>query len=531
MSDRQELEELRRLEELEARAMRAQPVNPAAANPEANTPFGAIKGEIGETAMFNPAAAVIKAGDWFSRINRGILEAKHAPADLLRGGPSVVTDAIRADREFAKQPMQELEAIHPGSAQVGEMGAMMAVPPAALPFVAAAEEGSIPERLARGGLAYAGNKATMAAGKYLADAPQRAAQAKAANAVRDQVVRESQQAGYVVPPSAAGAGLPSRILEGLSGKAKTEQLATIKNQPVTDNLARKALGLANDAPLEESTLKALRAEAYDKGYLPIAKLPAIADDTPFLSGLTTLKPQSAGGAVKNPAAAEIKDLVDSLGQQGQWTGQQLIRDIQFLRGQSRALFNSAEREGGNTAKTELARAQSEAAKMLEELAERNMAKQGMAGQIKAFREARKVIAKSGTIEDALVNGSVDAAKIAAAKRRGVPLEAELLTIAKFASDKQMGKSAGMPVAGAANPVTVLDAFGTAAGSATGLGLASLAWPAARVGSRYGILSKPYQAGFVRPDYDPNLLVRGGARLLDNRFAPPAMGLLGYEMGQ
>lgn len=501
--------------------------NRAALDPEVKLPLGmgTIQGEIGGDAAFNPAAAIIKGGDWLSRVNRGITEAKDAPANWLRAKlgmePTITSDIAAKEREFAKQPMHELEAVHPGSTQLGEAAAMVGIPAAALPIVGAMEEGSIVDRAKRAGFAYAGNKLAKAAGDYMGKAGERSAARATQNAERDLVVKAAQDEGYVLPPSAAGGGIGSRVLEGLSGKAKTEQLASVRNQSVTDNLVRKDLGLAKDAPLNEKTLQAVRAQAYDQGYKPIADLPAIVPDKSFVAGIGNLSPGTAGGAVKNPAAAEINDLASSMLEQGKWTGEQLIRDIQSLREQSRALLNSAARDGGNTAKTELGRAQKQAADMLEELAERNIiANGGTTGAVKALREARTTIAKAHNVEDALVNGSVDAKKI-----RGT--SGGMQTIEKVAGDKAMGKSVVMPTSGANVPITVLDAFGAAGGSALGFGAGALALPASRVASRYAILSQPYQRAFVRPDYDPSLLVRGGAKLLDNRVAPALAGMYGY----
>lgn len=500
-----------------------EPTNPAAANPEVVTPFGTIKGEMGESAMFNPAAAIIGAGDLMSRVNRGYIQAKEYLPSLIRGEPTPLEKGRQAGEEFARQPMKELRDVHPGSTQMGEVAAMVPLPAAALPVIGALEEGSLVDRAKRAGLAVAGNKLTKEAGAYMAKAPERAAASKAANAERDAIVQEIKDAGITLPPSVSGGGIPSRLAEGVAGKAKTEQLFTTRNQPVIDSIGRAEVQLAPDTALTVANLEAKRAEAYATGYKPIIDIPEVLGDTTLLTGLRKIAPSATGGAIKSPARAEIDDMVGALASHGQWTGADLVKDIQSLREQSRALYGAADRAGGDAAKTSLAKAQREAADMLEQLAERNIIRNGgTPGAVKDLRSARELIAKTHDIEDALVNGSIDATKI-----KGDRLTGGLATIAKASQDKAMRKSVSMPVSGANVPITVLD---TAVASALGLGGAGVggfAWPAARAAARYGIASGPVQRA-IRPDYNPSLLSRGGAALLDNKTAPALAAMYGID---
>jgi hypothetical protein len=509
----------------------AEPTNPAAANPEATriaTPFGdipiSIKGEIGDTAMFNPAAALIKAGDFLSRVNRGVIEAKDAIPSMIRGAPSELAARAKEDSAFARQPMKELEAVHPGSTSVGEFGAMAMIPPAALPIVGALEEGSVGERATRAGFAAAGNKAATVAGKYLGAAPERAAARQSQNAERDALVAAAKAEGYTLPPSASGGGSVSRTLEGLSGKAKTEQLGTVRNRPINDKIARRELGLADDAPLNEQTLAQVRSDAYTTGYKPITDLPEVVGDVQLLRGLKQITPNATGGAIKSPARADIDEMVGALASQGRWSGAELVKDIQALREQSRALYGAADRSGGDAAKTALAKAQREAADLLEKLAERNIvAGGGSTGAVKALRDARKMIAKAHDVEDALVSGSVDVTKL-----RGDQLTDGLKLMSQLGRDKGTRGSVVQPVAGANVPITVLD---TAVASALGLGGAGVggfAWPAARAAARYSIMS-PQAQRFIRPDYDPSLFSRAATPLLQSPQAPALAGMFGYEL--
>lgn len=499
-------------------ASKPEQTNPAAANPEA---YG-MKGEIGENARFNPAAALIGAGDFFSKLKRGGMQAREFLPSLLRGDTPIMED-LKAEREFGREPMQQLRDVHPGSVQAGEVGAMVAVPPALLPAIGALEEGSPQERATRAGLALAGNKLTGAAGNYLAAAPERAAAAQAKNQVRDTLVKELQDSGIRLPPSTTGAGGFATAAESLSGKAKTAQALSIPNESAAAKVIRTDLGLADDAPLIPKTLEDVRANAYATGYKPIADLPSVQGDIPLLAKLRAIAPSSTGGAIKSPARADIDEMVGAVASQGEWTGATLVKDIQSLREQARANYGSANRSGGDAAKTALADAQKKAADALEELAERNIIKNGgKAGAVKDLREARTLIAKSHDVEDALLNGSVDLKKL-----RGDQLSGKLKMLSDAAHDKAMGPSMSLPVQGAGNPVTVLDAFGTAGLAAADAGLFSLALPAARVGSRALITSKAAQP-FMRPDYSQSYLSQGGKFLLDNPYAPALAGMYGFQ---
>ena len=74
-------------------------------------------------------------------------------------------------------------------------------------------------------------------------------------------VSEARQAGYTVPPTQAGGGIVNRLLEGLAGKLSTLQEASIRNQDVTNKLAAKSLGLADDAVMTPELLKSVRDKA------------------------------------------------------------------------------------------------------------------------------------------------------------------------------------------------------------------------------------------------------------------------------
>jgi len=374
------------------------------------------------------------------------------------------------------------------------------------------------------GAQYGIGKLLGAAGSRLASKEAEGATLQAQNAVRDATLRSSQEAGYVVPPSSAGAGLGSRLLEGVSGKFKTNQAMGIKNQNVTDRLARKELGLADDAPLTTQTMQAVRDRAFQEGYEPLTRAGAIETDRTFQRSLDALVKDYQGasrsfpGAVKN----DVMERVDSLR-----TG---VMDIGDALSMTRVLRDEASKAYASGDKA-LGKATRGASKAIEDQIERALSAAGKDGRemLKSFRDARKLMAKAHSVEDALVaeGGVVNAKVLGAALQRGEPLSDNLRTIGAFANNFK--DVAGVPQSGWASPITALDAFGTATMAGFGAGPMSVALPAARVGARNALLSDSYQKAFVHPSYGPGLLDQMTPKMLEELKKRGLGGLLGASI--
>jgi hypothetical protein len=342
---------------------------------------------------------------------------------------------------------------------------------------------------------------------------------KATNSVRDATLREAQAAGYSVAPSQANAGVGSRLLEGLSGKYKTNQLASIRNQKITDSLARKSLGLSEDAPLTREVLQSVRQEAFNNGYAPVRGAGVIKTDKAYEDAIAGIESTFTGASKSFPKAKAngVTDVTDMV-KVGEFDSGDAVDMIRLLRDQADSAYASGNRELGKASKS--------AAQAIEDQIERALSGANP-GVLKNFREARKLIAKTHTVEGALKEGggSINASKLASRVQAGKPLTDELALIGKFSNNfKDVTK---MPSSGGANPLTALDFFGgvgtsglaMAGGAPAALGLVM---PAARVGARYGILSGPYQRAFATPSYGSAAL-----NVLDKaRPALPYAGTIG-----
>lgn len=96
------------------------------------------------------------------------------------------------------------------------------------------------------------------------------------NAVRDTTVNTAMDEGYVMPPSANNPTWMNKKLESIAGKAATTQEAQIRNQVVTNRLAREELGLGPNTPITVGVLDMYR-EMHSGPYREVAKLPPAKD--------------------------------------------------------------------------------------------------------------------------------------------------------------------------------------------------------------------------------------------------------------
>jgi Arc/MetJ family transcription regulator len=354
----------------------------------------------------------------------------------------------------------------------------------------------------------------------------KAAQLTTQNAERDAAIAASRAAGYTIPPTSANPTLANRALEGFAGKISTAQGAAIKNQPITDSLVRKSLGLADDAPLTRETLTGVRKQA-GAAYEAAKNLGKISADDTYLNALAAVAKESDeiskdfAGAVDDKVVklvdTYLKDTFDS---------KSAVASLKYLRGKADTNLGpmaSAE------AKT-LGRAQRAIADALEGQLERHAGTLGDDATVQALREARTLIAKSYSVEKALREGtgSVSANKLAQQLSKGKPLSGGLKTAATMG---QNFPRAVQDVTSSMPGLSPLD-YGAAGGiSAITGNPALLGLIAGRPAVRAGILSAPYQRAMVNaPSYGPGLLGRTTPAMLQS----PAMramltaGLLGAD---
>lgn len=305
---------------------------------------------------------------------------------------------------------------------------------------------------------------------------------------------------YVVPPSQTKAPTAaSKMLETLSGKAKTEQYASSINQQITNQKVIKDLGMPENTVLSDNLLQGYRAQMYADGYLPI-------QNTGYIKGSITSK---LGGELDSiakesramlksypdsPIAQKIVDEVDSLKQTaGKYVKpNDTINKIKELRELATKAYKSDD--------TSLGKAYKDMANTLEDMLETHLAETGKTDLLANFRTARQNIAKAHSVENALVGENVSAAKLAQQLDKKRPLSGGMREAAEQA--KKTPKSMTVPPSGAVNPFTLPDvvwgSLATAGTTVAGPGGLVAALPLARPLARGLILSQPYQRGLTQP---------------------------------
>ena len=240
-----------------------------------------------------------------------------------------------------------------------------------------------------------------------------------------QAVGQARETGYTVPPTQAGGGIINRALEGMAGKISTLQEASVRNQAITDKLAKKSLGLPEDTALTPEILQSVRQEA-GKVYEGVGNSGIIIPNKNFHDALD----KAGENAVKaemnfpNETSKKILETIGSIRKDAFDAGSAVSR-IKQLRTEADVAY----RTGNN----ELGKATKDAANALEDAIENHLNKLGEPNALNKFKEARQLIAKTYTVEKAMnaKTGTVNAQKLANRLQAGKPMSGELKDIAEF----------------------------------------------------------------------------------------------------
>ena len=306
-----------------------------------------------------------------------------------------------------------------------------------------------------------------------------------------QSVQTARGAGYVIPPTQAKPTLINRALEGFAGKLTTAQNASARNQGVTNELARKAIGAAD---LSEAGIAQVRSQA-NQAYDALGSVGKFQADTGFSQALDNAASMSAAMRQNFPelANSKVDDLIASLKSRPEFDAQPTIEAIKQFRAD--AATNKAALDPAAKA---LGKAQGKIAGALEDMIERNLQASGNPELLAGYRAARQTLAKTYQVEKALnrTSGSVDANKLAQMMQKGKPMTGDLRTIADFAARfpkanqtvERMGSLPG---------ISPLDfgALGTV--SAISGNPLLMAGVVARPAARSLALSRPVQNGLAR----------------------------------
>jgi hypothetical protein len=333
---------------------------------------------------------------------------------------------------------------------------------------------------------------------------------KRAPTVAEREFSNAQKAGYVVPPASVKPSVGNVALESVGGKAAVQQLASGRNQEVTNALAARSVGLSENQPITISELKEIRKNAGDV-YKEVKKTGVINADRQFIGDLRAVRQETKEISKDFPdadigSAEAIDRLVKSLAKRS-FDAKSAVAYMKKLR--KSATANLSGINAADPDKLSLGQAQRDAADALEEMVGRHLTKIDRPELAEQFNNARKQIAKTYTVQGALeTTGNVNASKLAALLRKDKPLSPELEQAARFAG--AFPKASAVPERSGSPGVSALDAAMTAGGAvalpAVGQSsFAALGYPIARYGARNLALSKALQQGLTKP---PRKLPRG-----------------------
>lgn len=290
-----------------------------------------------------------------------------------------------------------------------------------------------------------------------------------------QAVKAIGDEGYVVPPSMTKAPTAmARGLETLSGKAKTEQLASSKNQYFTNKQVLKDLGMPENTQLSPEMLQSYRNAVFAEGYDPISKIGLITPDAKLQGDLLKIVAPHRkqlqdfpDSPVARSVYEEVRNLFDAA--KSPFNADTSLAKIKELRELATKSYKADE--------TSLGKAYKDMANSLEDQIGRQLERSGASPDaLRAFKTARQNIAKSHTVEESMVGSSetgynINARKLAQLRKGGAPLTGGMGRAAGFA--ESYPKSMTVPVSGATNPYSTTDLFTGGMSGIGGAGLASL----------------------------------------------------------
>jgi hypothetical protein len=400
-----------------------------------------------------------------------VQEQRQLDAPLMKTGAGIAGNV--AGNIAAMAPM----AVIPGAATVGGAGALGLTAASLQPTITPEER---LKNQAFGGVLgaatqFAGSTGAKKVGEWAAGRQADMAAQQSRNAVRDATLREAHAAGYVVPPSAVGTSNIGKAIESVAGKAAIGQEAALRNQEVTNRLARRALGMADDAPLSEAAIKALRKTAAGP-YKEVAAMSPVA-----AQNLEALKNARHG------ATAHFRHY-------GVSADPKALAEAQRLAQQAEGLESMLEQTAQQAGKPTL---------------------------VKALREARKQIAKTYEVEKALnvATGDVSARALGRSLDKGKPLSGELATAGRFAEAfgpyAREAASVGTPGVSKVGALAsaLMSGGGAAAAGPLGAGAGLLPFVAPPM-ARSAMLSKPVQDAITNPSYRTGAVVNSASALND-----------------
>lgn len=311
---------------------------------------------------------------------------------------------------------------------------------------------------------------------------------------RELAAQAAHAAGLVIPPSYTGRTL-GKTVQSLSGKAAVEREASAANEEGVDRLAKAALGMHPDDVLDQASLERLRKPAEDV-YDQLAGLGRISADEEYIDEVAGAGRQFTHSAADFPGSVSPDvDKVRSTYLQQSFTARGAVDAMKQLRRDAGLDLRS-----GDPERISVGMVKREISEALQNRLDRQAASMGKPELVEQFKDARKLLAKINTVDDAMVGSHISAGALAKlhASKPGL-LTDELATIAKTATEfpKAFQQTSKTGEWGPYSVVDLLTGLASVGGGAMGHP-ALLAGVVARPVARRALRSKAYQAASTTP---------------------------------
>lgn len=470
-------------------------------------------------AMTDTARGV---GQLFGLVNRNdVAESRKLDAPLMNNGSAIAGNIL------GNAAMLAPTAFIPGANTVTGAGMIGAVAGGLQPSVSTGETLMNTGAGFAGGAAgqWAANKIPGLVDRYASNQAAKVAAEESASAQKFAAAQAGKNMGYVTPPADLNPGVISELASGLSGKIKTAQTASQKNQTVTNFAAKRALGIPEDAPLNIDTLAAIRKRAGD-AYEAVSSVGTVIPTQSYTKAIdNAVSPFTS--QMRSFPGRKVPSVVDDIAslKTNAFDAGDAVQTIKVLRAEADKAYAANDKMVGKAYK--------DAAAALEDAIDSHLVKSGAPSDLLgAYRDARQTIAKTYTVQKALndATGNVSAPVLAGMLKNQKPLSGELLDIAKYS---QAFPKATQMLKESPKQVSPLD-YAVAGGSAITSGnVAPLAMLGIRPAVRSALLSEPVQRAAMVPGYSQSLLSRTLPGLVNNdmfRISAPAFGMSGGLLG-
>lgn len=302
-------------------------------------------------------------------------------------------------------------------------------------------------------------------------------------------IKNATDVGYKLSPSQTG-NKAGATVEGLSGQAASERLLSKKNVPITDGLAKRALGIDPQAQLTPAKFTELEVKA-NRAYGEMAKTGVRKTSDEYKKEINSIGDRTGAGSFAEDSPQAVTKLKEIYGGKKAFDARDAVDKIRQLRRDARDNLKPT----ATPEQKALGNAQRKIAEALDNELERHASDIGKPELASNYKAARVQLAKLHTVKDAVQGTNVSAKKIWQQWKRGAPLEGELLTIARTYDSFQHVLQDASKIRGK-HPFSVIDAFVAAGGAA--INPALLATVAARPAARAILASDAYQRRFVAP---------------------------------